>query len=152
MERRLTSKVCELIAPVVEALGYELWGCEIAGLGRHTILRVYIDSEHGITLDDCSRVSNQISGILDVEDVIVGTYDLEVSSPGLERLLFKEEHYRRFIGTNVQIKLLVPKNGRRNYTGKIKGVAENEVELLVDNAVVKLPIDNIARAKILPEF
>jgi ribosome maturation factor RimP len=97
-------------------------------------------------------VSNQVSGILDVEDVIAGAYDLEVSSPGLDRLLFKDEHYRRFIGSNVQIKLFASKNGRRNYTGKIKGVTENEVEIIVDNAVVKLPIDNIARAKLLPEF
>lgn len=152
MEKRLSAKVCELIEPAINALGYELWGCEIAGLGRHTILRVYIDSEIGVNLEDCSRVSNQISGILDVEDVIAGAYDLEVSSPGIDRLLFKEEHYRRFIGSKVHIKLFASKNGRRNYIGKINGAAENEVEVEVDNAIVKLPISNIARAKLLPEF
>ena len=152
MDKKLTAEISRLITPIVEALGYELWGCELKGLGRHTMLRIYIDSDHGVTLDDCSQVSHQVSGIMDVEDIITGKYDLEVSSPGLDRLLFKEEHYERFIGEQVKINLYAPWHGKRNYVGEIKGVAENGVNILIDGNMVTLPIENIDKAKIVPKF
>lgn len=151
-DRVLTVQIVELIRPGIEALGYELWGCELQGQGKHTILRVYIDTETGVTLDDCSRVSNQISGILDIEDLIHGKYDLEVSSPGLDRLLFKEEHFRKFIGNQVKIKLRVPVQGRRNYIGVIKDVELNKVSILVEGNIVAVPIENVDKARIVPKF
>ncbi|MCK4609006.1 MAG: ribosome maturation factor RimP [Gammaproteobacteria bacterium] len=150
MDKRLTSKICELVTPVAAELGCELWGCELVGLDKHKILRIYIDSEAGVTLDDCARVSHQVSGVLDVEDLITGNYDLEVSSPGIDRLLFKEEHYQKFIGSYVRIKLLASQDDeRRNYKGQITAVANNEVILLVDDATVVLPITNIEKAKLV---
>ena len=150
--RILTTKICELIAPIIAAFGYELWGCELQGFGKHTILRVYIDSETGVTLDDCGRVSSQISGILDVENLIQGKYDLEVSSPGIDRPLFKKDHFRKFIGSQVRIKLREPMNKKRNYRGEIKAVELDKVYILVDDEEVVIPIENINRAKIAPKF
>jgi ribosome maturation factor RimP len=152
MEKSLTAKVCELITPVVEALGYQLWGCELKGLGKHTLLRIYIDSETGVSLDDCAKVSNQISGVLDVEDLIMGRYDLEVSSPGIDRPLFKAEHYRRFIGYTVRIKLYAAQNGQRNFMGEIKDVTEDEVTIIVDDRMMVFPIRNIEKAKVVPKI
>lgn len=152
MDGNLTSKVVGLITPLVEALGYELWGCELKGLGKHTLLRVYIDSEHGVTLDDCAKVSTQISGILDVEELITEKYDLEVSSPGMDRQLFKVEHYARFIGNKVRIKLFAPHHGRRNYVGEIKAVTASEVSIVIDEVVVIFPIANIEKANLVLEF
>jgi len=152
MEKSLTAKVCELITPVVDALGYQLWGCELTGLGKHTLLRIYIDSDTGVNLDDCAKVSNQISGILDVEGIVMGKYDLEVSSPGMDRPLFKAEHYRRFIGETVRIKLYAAQNGQRNFVGEIKVVTEDEVTILVDDKMIEFPIRNIEKAKVVPKF
>ena len=152
MDKSLTAKLYELITPFVDALGYELWGCEIKGLGRHTLLRIYIDSATGVTLDDCAKISNQISGILDVEDLIMGKYDLEVSSPGIDRPLFRAEHYKKFIGDQVHIKLYALHKGRRNFVGEIKTVTENEVSILVDDEIYVLPIINIEKANIIAKF
>jgi len=82
-----------LLEPTVEALGYELWGLEYLSQGRHSTLRLYIESEQGISIDDCAAVSEQVSSVLDVEDPITGEYTLEVSSPGMDRLLFKPDQY-----------------------------------------------------------
>jgi ribosome maturation factor RimP len=152
MRKELIVKINELISPILEILGYELWGCELKGLGGQTILRIYIDSEQGVTLEDCGKVSNQLSGVLDVEDLIDGRYDLEVSSPGLDRILFKEEHYEKFIGSIVQIKLRVAINGRRNYKGVIKSVADGIVNVLVDDKSFALPIADVEQAKIVQKF
>ena len=150
--KELTIKLCELIAPVVATLGYELWGCELQGLGKHTLLRVYLDAAQGITVADCEKVSKQISAILDVEDLIMGPYDLEVSSPGLDRALFKREHYQRFIGSKVHIKLHMPLHGQRNYGGIISAVSDNEVTITADNKEIVLAIADIEKANIVPEF
>ncbi|AMO78793.1 ribosome maturation factor RimP [Pseudomonas citronellolis] len=141
-----------LLAPVVEALGYECWGLEFLSQGRHSLLRVYIDKADGILIEDCETVSRQVSGVLDVEDPISGEYTLEVSSPGMDRPLFTLEQFARYVGEQVKIKLRVPFERRRNFQGVLRGVEEQDVVVLVDDHEYLLPIDSIDKANIIPRF
>ncbi|HHW2072317.1 TPA: ribosome maturation factor RimP [Pseudomonas aeruginosa] len=141
-----------LLAPVVEALGYECWGVEFISQGRHSVLRVYIDRPEGILIDDCEAVSRQVSGILDVEDPISGEYTLEVSSPGMDPPLFTLEQFAKHAGEQVKIRLRSPYEGRRNYQGILRGVEEQDVVVLVDDHEYLLPIDSIDKANIIPRF
>lgn len=140
-----------MLRPAVEALGYELVGVEMLRNGRHSLLRLYIDTEKGITVDDCERVSHQVSGVLDVEDPIRGEYTLEVSSPGLDRPLFSAEHYERFAGREVRVKLKVPVEGRRKIRGTLAGVSEGNVLVQEGDETFSLPMDAIATARLVPE-
>ncbi len=142
----------ELIEPSVTALGFELWGIEYVAQGAHSVLRIYIDSEDGISVDDCAKVSHQVSGVLDVEEPISGHYNLEVSSPGMDRPLFTLEQFAAWAGHQVQLRLRVPFEGRRKFKGLLNGVEGDEVLLVVDNEEYLLPIDLIDRANIVPQF
>lgn len=142
-----------LLLPVVNGLGYELLGIERIGQGkRGVLLRVYIDHPDGITLDDCEKVSNQISGVLDVEDPIASQYTLEVSSPGLDRPLFTLEHFARFCGSQAQVRLTRPLENRRKWVGIITAVdtERGHIELRVDQASYTLSFDQIERARLEP--
>jgi len=141
-----------LLAPVVEALGYQCWGVEFISQGRHSLLRVYIDHPNGILIDDCEKVSRQISGVLDVEDPISGEYTLEVSSPGMDRPLFTLEQFAAHVGAQVKIRLRSPYEGRRNFQGVLRGVEEQDVVVQVDNHEYLLPIESIDKANIIPSF
>jgi len=141
-----------LLAPVVEALGYQCWGIEFLSQGRHSLLRVYIDHVDGILIDDCEKVSRQLSGVLDVEDPISSDYTLEVSSPGMDRPLFTVEQYVAHVGEQVKIKLRSPFEGRRNFQGLLRGVEEQDVVVLADDHEYLLPIDMIDKANIIPRF
>ncbi|BBP85543.1 MULTISPECIES: ribosome maturation factor RimP [Pseudomonas] len=141
-----------LLAPVVEALGYQCWGVEFLSQGRHSLLRVYIDHENGIQVDDCEKVSRQVSGVLDVEDPIPSEYTLEVSSPGMDRPLFSLEQFAAHAGELVKIKLRSPYDGRRNFQGLLRGVEEQDVVVLVEDHEYLLPIDLIDKANIIPRF
>lgn len=140
------------IAPAVAALGYELVGIEYLRDGSGGVLRVYIDSEDGITLDDCEHVSHQVSGILDVEDPIHEHYVLEVSSPGLNRPLFTPAQFVRFIGHEVKIRLSTSVNGRRNFKGRLCDADEQQVQVEVDGEIYELPVDKIDKANLVPQF
>jgi ribosome maturation factor RimP len=142
----------ELIEPSVVALGYQLWGVEMISQGRHSMLRIYIDAEEGIGVEDCASVSRQVSGILDVEDPISGEYTLEVSSPGMDRPLFTLEQYQAFVGHVVQLKLRMPFDGRRRFKGVLKGIEDEDIVLVVDQEEYLLPIDHIDKANIVPQF
>jgi len=142
-----------LLRPVIEGLGYECWGVEYLPQGKHSILRVYIDRpEEGITVEDCEAVSRQVSGVLDVEDPIQNEYFLEVSSPGMDRPLFGLEHYRRYAGHQVQLRLRMPFEGRRKYRGLLKGVEGNDVVIVVNEHEFLFPIESIERANVVPVF
>ncbi|MBT8768689.1 ribosome maturation factor RimP [Pseudomonas boanensis] len=141
-----------LLAPVVEALGYQCWGIEFLSQGRHSLLRIYIDHENGILVEDCEKVSRQISGVLDVEDPISSEYTLEVSSPGMDRPLFTIEQFAAHAGELVKIKLRSPYEGRRNFQGLLRGVEDQDVVVLVDDHEYLLPIDSIDKANIIPRF
>jgi ribosome maturation factor RimP len=138
----------ELLQPTVEALGFELWGVEHLSQGRHSVLRVYIDAENGIGVDDCALVSEQVSAVLDVEDPITGEYVLEVSSPGIDRRLFSLEQYPGYLGEVIEIRLRRPFEGRRKFRGLLKGVEDDDVVVQVDDHEYLLPYRDIERAQV----
>ncbi|MBU2710585.1 ribosome maturation factor RimP [Zooshikella harenae] len=142
----------QLIVPTIEALGFVVWGIELFSQGKHSKLQVFIDSPKGINLDDCEKVSRQISSILDVEDPISGEYTLEVSSPGMDRPLFTLAHYEAFKGHKVQLKLRSPYEGRRKFKGVITGVENDEVVVQVEDHEYLFAIDLIEKANIIPQF
>ena len=142
-----------MFEPVVESMGYELVGVEFQRNGAHGTLRVYIDHEHGVNLDDCAAISHQISGILDVEEPIGQAYDLEISSPGIDRPLFKRDDYERFNGQQAKIRLAVARDGRRNYRGRLRGLNDGgDVVIEVDGETFELPFADIARANLVGEI
>jgi ribosome maturation factor RimP len=147
-----SEKLVAIIEPAVSALGFELLGVEYLPQGRHSLLRIYIDHEDGISVDDCGDVSHQVSAVLDVEDPIRGEYTLEVSSPGLDRPLFTLEHYARFAEHQAEIRLHAPMNGRRKFTGRILGVDGDEVILDVEGEEQRLAINNIEKAHLIHEW
>ena len=128
----VTAKINELIKPTVEALELELWGIELLQQGKSAMLRIYIESDAGITVDDCEKVSRQVSALLDVEDPIAGEYTLEVSSPGLDRPLFTASQFAAFTGEVVNVKLRSPLNGRRKFKGSITAIDGNHIGINVD--------------------
>jgi len=138
----------QLLQPSVEALGFELWGIEHLSQGRHSVLRLYIDSENGISVDDCARVSGQVGSVLDVEDAIPGDYTLEVSSPGLDRRLFNLAQYSRFSGETVDLKLRMPFEGQRRFRGILKGIEGEDVVVQVEDHEYLLPFDQIDKARV----
>ena len=143
----------DIIRPVVEGLGYEFWGIEYRSRGYQSMLRVFIDdAEKGISIDDCEKVSRQVSGVMDVEDPIQSEYTLEVSSPGMDRPLFRLEQYEAFIGHQVQIRLRMAFEGRRKFQGIIRAVEGEDVVIVMDDHEYLLPFDSIEKAKIIPVY
>lgn len=140
------SKVEKLIAPKVEKLGYDLYDVEYVKEGKDYFLRVYIESSKGISLDDCEKVSNEITDILDKEDYIKEQYFLEVSSTGVEKILKKDKHLKTNIGVKVQVKLFKPIEKNKQYQGILKGFNENEVIIETDEEI-KLERKNISQIK-----
>jgi len=149
---QLEKKLTEMLTPPVEALDFELVGVEFIRAGKHSTLRVYIDSENGIDVDDCADVSHQVSAVLDVEDPISTEYNLEVSSPGMDRPLFKAEHYKKVLGEVVNIKLQMPQEGRRNFKGELIKCDEHTFVVNVDKQDFELAYDNVLKANLVPEF
>ena len=150
---RTSATVTDLVESVVSPMGYELVGVEYIPQGKHSVLRVFIDSEQGIVLEDCEQVSRQLSSVLDVEDPIKGQYLLEISSPGLDRPLFKLEDYQRFNGHQVKLRLHEMHEGRRKFKGRIESVHGDEITLsLDDDEQVTIHFDNIEKANLVPEF
>ncbi|QBH95301.1 ribosome maturation factor RimP [Limnobaculum zhutongyuii] len=147
----LEQKLTELISAPVEALGFELVGIEFIR-GRQSTLRIYIDSENGINVDDCADVSHQVSAVLDVEDPITTAYNLEVSSPGLERPLFTAAHYERFINEDVSLTLRMGVQNRRRWAGKIKSVEGEIITLDVEGKDEVFALSNIQKANLVPHF
>ena len=143
-------QLIDLLKPVVEALGFEFWGLEYIAQGKNSVLRVFIDSPNGIHVDDCAQVSRQISGVMDVEDPITSEYNLEVSSPGVDRPLFTLEHFSRYVGEFVDVKLRYAFEGRRKFKGKLVGIEDDEdIVVHVDDHEYLLPIDAIDKANLI---
>ena len=141
-----------LLQPLVEELGYEFVGLEYSSNPKQAVLRIYIDHEGGVDLDDCSKVSHELAGLLDVEDPISGHYNLEISSPGLDRLLFTREQFARFTGQQAQVSLYAPEAGRRNFKGRILGVAADNLKMEQDGVEIALNFNNIAKARLVPDY
>lgn len=139
-----------LLEPTVEGLGYELSDLEVKLGGRSGIVRVFIDSPEGISLDDCEKVSLAVSALLDVEDPVPGHYDLEVSSPGLNRKLTKPDHFRRFAGEEVKVEMRFPIEGRKRFRGRLAASDEDNIRIVVDGVEHNLPIATIDTARLVP--
>lgn len=145
----IETKIEQHIKPNIESLGYELWGCQYIGQGRHALLRIYIDKADGIGIEDCERVSHCVSAILDVEDLISGQYRLEISSPGIPRPLFYHWQYERYIGEQVEIRLFKPIKGQRKFSGIIVSVSENTLQLKIDEMTQEFSFSMITKAALL---
>lgn len=143
------NKLNEILAPTVVGMDYEFVGLEYLSGANPAVLRIYIDHPDGITVDDCALVSRQLSAVLDVEDPIAGEYNLEVSSPGLNRPLFTKDHYVAVLGERVKLKTRYPVNGRRKYTGQVRQVTENSIELEIDNKIEVISIADIEKANLI---
>lgn len=143
----------EIIERVTAREGLELVHWETVGPRNHFVLRIFIDKPGGVTLGDCERVSNQVGTLFDVEDLIPNQYTLEVSSPGIERGLYKPADYERFTGSRVKLRTAQPINGQRNFKGKLLGIDGEIVSLEADTAGrIDIPFEQIAKANIEYEF
>ena len=142
----------DILRPVIEGLGYDCWGIQFLSQGKHSVLRIFIDHDDGISVDDCERVSRQISGVMDVEDPIRAQYTLEVSSPGMDCPLFSLAQYERFTGSLISLQLRMPFEGRRKFQGVLSGVDGDEVLLVVDDHELQLPFESIESARVVPVF
>lgn len=149
-----TQQLDDLLEPVVTSMGYEFVGLEYISQGRHSILRIYIDSVEGISVDDCADVSRQLSAVLDVEDPIANEYTLEVSSPGMDRPLFKLSHYEQFIGQEVKFRTIRPQleNGQRKFKGTIVSVDDDHINFNVEDKTISVPFSEIDKANIIAKF
>ena len=149
---QLEKKLVEMLSPAVEALGFELWGIEFIRAGKHSTLRLYIDSENGVSVDQCADVSRQVGAVLDVEDPITKEYNLEVSSPGMDRLLFKADQYQRYIGSEISLRLNMPVANRRNFKAVLNAVENDNITVDADGESFELALSNVSRANVIPNF
>ncbi len=149
MKEKLLS---QLLQPVIEDMGFLFWGLEYMPQKNNAILRVYIDHENGVNVNDCANCSREMSGLLEVEDPIQGAYVLEVSSPGMDRVLFNAQQFNTYLGEFVQVKLAQPVAGARNIKGIIKAV--NEDHIVVANEVTEYGFEmgNVMKARLKPTY
>jgi ribosome maturation factor RimP len=147
-----SATLTRLLRPLVEDLGYEFVGLEHGSNPKNPALVVYIDRPEGIAIEDCERVSREVAALLDVEDPIPGHYNLEISSPGLDRPLFTAGHYQRFVGEQANVTVFAPVEGRRKFRGEILGCDEERLRLLQDGVEVELELGNIAKARLVPDY
>ena len=148
----LEQNLQEMLQGAVEDLGCELWGIECQRAGRFMTVRLFIDKEGGVTVDDCADVSRQVSAILDVEDLIADKYNLEVSSPGLDRPLFTLPQFERYIGQDIAVHLRIPVMERRKWQGKLERIENDMVILIVDGQEQVLVFGNIQKANVVAKF
>ncbi|KAA3640989.1 MAG: ribosome maturation factor RimP [Proteobacteria bacterium] len=141
-----------IIQPVITDLGFDLWGIEYMPQKSGALVRIYIDHEQGITVDNCADCSREISAVLEVEDPIKSAYVLEVSSPGLDRVLFDEKQFSLYIGEQAKVKLTQPVNGSRKITGTIKSVIDDEITLVNETDEYTFIINNVMKARLQPQY
>jgi len=150
--RRDQTHLWELFEPVVKGMGYDLIEIEHFPNPKHGVLRLYIDKEDGVNVDDCSSVSRQISALIDVEDPVSGQFNLEISSPGSDRPLRRLVDFQRFVGSLVKLKTVMPLQGQRNFKGRLLEVSEETVVIETDDEEISLPMSTIDKARIVPEY
>ncbi len=150
----LVDRLQDIVRPVVEDIGLDFWGLQYQSGSVNAVLRIYIDSPSGINVDDCAKVSRQLSVLLDAEDIIQSGYRLEVSSPGMSRPFFDLPQYASFIGSTVKVKLAMPYEGRRQIKGVINQVDVDSRELAIVEGETEyvLPYELIEKGQLLPEF
>jgi len=145
-------KLTEMLRPAVEETGKELLGVEFISAGKNSVLRIFIDHVNGIDVDDCAEVSRQVGAILDVEDPISSEYNLEISSPGLDRPLFDIAHYQAVIGAIINVKLSIPLNGRRKFKGELSAIENDNLIVLVDGEDYQLAFGNIDKGNLVAQI
>ena len=148
----LEQKLQELLQGSVEDLGCELWGIECQRVGRYLTVRLFIDKEGGVTVEDCADVSRQVSAVLDVEDPIADKYNLEVSSPGWDRPLFTLAQYAHYIGQDIVVHLRIPVADRRKWQGELAKIENDMITLIVDKQEQVLAFGNIQKANVVAKF
>lgn len=148
----MSTQLKSLIEPVVTGMGFELWGLEYLTQGKYSVLKIFIDSEKGIDVDDCASVSRQIGSLLDVEEPVKGKYTLEVSSPGMDRRLFTFEQFEVMKGSQVKLKLNKPFDGKKRFAGLLIGTEDKDVVLRVGEEETLFPYEMIDRANVVPEI
>jgi ribosome maturation factor RimP len=148
----LLQEVREVVEPILRSQGFELVDLEYQRESRGWVLRIYLDREGGVTLDDCAGVSHEVGAVLEVKDVIPTAYVLEISSPGLTRPLKKPEDFNRFQNRLVKIKLYKPLDGRRNFKGTLLGLEGETVRVEADGQVFEIPLQSIAKANLEIDF
>lgn len=145
----MQDRLNNLIKSTTEGLGFQLWGYEYRPHSESALLRIFIEKESGIGVDDCAKVSRQIGAALDVEDLIPVAYILEVSSPGIDRVLFYPEQYAAYIGKQAKIRTRIAVDDRRNFRGTLEKISETHVSILIDNKVYDIPFDVIDRTRLV---
>ena len=149
---RKENEIEELLTPAVQSLDCEIWGVEFLSQGRHSKLRLYIERTGGVSVDDCARVSRLVSDVLDVEELLTGGYTLEVSSPGMDRILFKPSQFAASVGETIEVRLNFPFEGRKRIEGVLTGLDDDEAIVQVEKDEYLLPLENVQRARIVPQF
>jgi len=151
---KASQKLEDIIRTAAEAVDFKLYGCELHPHQNRSTLVVYVDDKdgRGVTLDECATVSRQIAAALDVEDPISGHYDLQVSSPGMDRPLITLEHFERVIGVKVKLKLRIARDNQKNYSGTVTGVADGNIQLQLEDGAMSVPFLEIDRARLIPEY
>lgn len=151
---KLDPELHERLKVLASSMGYELVGAELLPQGRQMMFRIYIDGPNGVTVDDCSKISRQVGAMLDVEDPFHIRYILEVSSPGIDRPLFELEHYRKYIGKQIKVKLRLPVEGRKQYKGLLQKVEGDDIYLMVSDTEqpLKVSFSNIDKANLVGEI
>ncbi|MDG1953244.1 MAG: ribosome maturation factor RimP [Gammaproteobacteria bacterium] len=147
--KNISAVIDDLVSPIVLALDLELWGCELVRQGKYSLIRVYIDRESGVDISDCEKVSRQVSAVFDVEEPITEEYTLEVSSPGLERPLFRLEQFRKYVGSIIQLRMKKPQDGRKKFKGDLVRVDDDSIVLSVDGGEVEFQYTNIDKANLI---
>lgn len=149
----VVERVQEILGPILDSLGLFLWDIEFKREGPRWLLRIYIDRESGVTIEDCEAVSRDIGTALDVDDIITHSYTLEVSSPGLDRSLSRPEHFRRFVGSRIKVKTFQPVEGQKAFRAEIAGLNDGMLRLRLDSgAEIDIPLTNIAKASLEVEI
>ena len=152
MAHGLEQKILELARPVAESLGLAVWGLELAAAGRRPLIRLYIESEGGSTVDQCAEVSRSLGAALDVEDVMRGAYVLEVSSPGLERRIFEAAQLPPYVGRILDLSLGEPEDGRKNFRGRLDEARPDGLVMTVDGKRFEFSWDRVKKARLVHEF
>lgn len=147
--KNISAVIDDLVSPIVLALDLELWGCELVRQGKYSLIRVYIDRESGVDISDCEKVSRQVSAVFDVEEPITEEYTLEVSSPGLERPLFRLEQFRKYVGSIIQLRMKKPQDGRKKFKGDLVRVDDDSIVLSVDGGEVEFQYTDIDKANLI---
>ena len=148
----ITQKLEKFARPLVESLGFDYWGAEY--LSGDALLRVFIDAESGISVDDCAAVSRELSVMLDVEDIVASKYRLEISSPGMKRQFFELQQFQGFLGHQLKVRLRSSFEGRKNFKGVLSSVdlEANELGIIIEEEEYLLPYEQVEKANLVPDF